>query len=269
VLSLLVREREVGLVAGRLQNIPVRVGLACAYPNFGISPPSPNYLIQEPSTRPSPPAQHFLLWLSRFGVTHGVWAGPSKFRNDAEVLFVGPDPALDRMRNTDPLTPTPHLWRVERYPAVAPPARVALVARVAADWYRLFPALSKSYVTEEVWFERADLPPERPGPRARSARLLHWDGRSGTVEHDGTCDLVLRRTYVPGWTARLDDGPEVPVLRADGGLQAVRISGAGRTRVNVRYRPRALASGAILSTVALALALGVLAFEAQRAWRKN
>ncbi len=150
-----------------------------------------------------------------------------------------------------------------------PPARVALVARAAEDWYRLFPALSKSYVTEEVWFERADLPPERPGPRARSARLLHWDGRSGTVEHDGTCDLVLRRTYVPGWTARLDDGPEVPVLRADGGLQAVRIPGTGRTRVTVRYRPRALASGASLSTVAVAVALGVLAFEARRAWRKK
>jgi hypothetical protein len=202
-------------------------------------------------------------------VTHGVWAGPKPFRSDAQVLFTGPDPALDALRNADPTDPVPHLWRVERYPPTAPPARVALVVREAKDWYELYPALSTSYHPGEVWFERADRPPEDSGPRARTARLLHWDGRSGAVEHDGTCDLVLRRTYYPGWTARLDDGPKVPVFRADGGLQAVRIPGAGTTRIRVRYRPRALVACATLSTLAISLALAVLAFEATRAFGRN
>jgi hypothetical protein len=269
VLRRLLQEPEVGLVAGRLQNIPVRAGLTAAYPNFGITPPPPNYLLLEPTTVPSPSDPQRLPWLSRFGVTHGVWAGATPFRSDAQVLFTGPDPALDAARNADPMAPVPHLWRVERYPPAAPPARVALVVREAKDWYELFPTLSNSYHPEEVWFEQADLPPEAPGPRARTARLLHWDDRSGLVEHDGTCDLVLRRTYYPGWTAQLDDGPEVPVLRADGGLQAVRIPGTGQTRVRVRYRPRALVAGATLSTVAISLALAVLALEARRAFRRR
>lgn len=264
----LMQEPEVGLVAGRLLNIPVRAGLTTAYPDLGITAPPPNYLLG-PSVYPTPPAPESLPWLARFGVTHGIWEGPTPFRRDAEVLFLGEDRALNEVRTKDPSLSGPRVWRVERYPGAAPPAHVALRVREAADWYELYPALSKAEVRDEVWYGRVDRPPEGPGPRARSARLLRWDGRSGEVEHDGTCDLVIRRTYYPGWTARLDDGPEAPVARADGGLQAVRIPGAGRTRIMVRYRPRPLAAGATLSGLAIGAALAALGAEGRRATRRR
>jgi hypothetical protein len=139
---------------------------------------------------------------------------------------------------------------------------VARVVRTAADWYALYPALTGGDDPDTVWFLAADQPPDAPGPRARSARVVQWDGRTGVVEHDGTVDLVIRRTCYPGWTARLDDGPELPVVAADGGFQAVRIPGAGRTRVSVRYRPTALPRLAAVSIGAAGLALGALLVSA-------
>ena len=40
-----------GLVGGRLLNLPVNAGQTVAYPNLGITPPPPNYLL-EPATYP-------------------------------------------------------------------------------------------------------------------------------------------------------------------------------------------------------------------------
>ena len=59
----------------------------------------------------------------------------------------------------------------------------------------------------------------------------------------GHADLVLRRTFFPGWTARLNDGQEVPVVKADGGFQSVRLAGSGTTRVSLQYRPEGLKTG--------------------------
>ena len=49
------------------------------------------------------------------------------------------------------------------------------------------------------------------------------------MEHDGTCDLVINRTYYPGWYASVNEDPERPVTRAEIGVQAVR-SGGERTQ---------------------------------------
>jgi uncharacterized membrane protein YfhO len=87
---------------------------------------------------------------------------------------------------------------------------------------------------------------------------VRWDGRSGEVEHDGTCDLVLRRTFFPGWTARINDGAEVPVVKADGGFQSVRLPGAGLTKVSVRYRPQGLEVGVGVSIAAAGTATAAL-----------
>ena len=38
--------------------------------------------------------------------------------------------------------------------------------------------------------------------------MLRWDGITGEVEHDGWFDLIIRRTYVPGWWAFVERGPE-------------------------------------------------------------
>src|SRR5439155_11568739 len=102
----------------------------------------------------------------------------------------------------------------------------ALKAFDAPDVRSLITQLAASEA-DTVWF----LPGDRPsdlGPRATVARIVSWDGVKGEVDHDGACDLVIRRTYAPGWIARIDDSPPTPVLRVDGGLQGVRMNGGGR-----------------------------------------
>ncbi len=83
--------------------------------------------------------------------------------------------------------------------------------------------------------------------------------RVATVEHDGACDLVLARSYYPGWRSRIDEGPEEPVLSADGGFQAVRINGSGTHRVALRYQPTGIVLLASISILSGSVALGVLA----------
>ena len=61
-----------------------------------------------------------------------------------------------------------------------------------------------------AWFLAEDDVPGVPTP-SRPA-LVSWDGTTATVEHDGTCDLVIARSFDPGWTARINDGPEQRVL---------------------------------------------------------
>jgi uncharacterized membrane protein YfhO len=104
-----------------------------------------------------------------------------------------------------------------------------------------------------------------PDPLATTARVRSWDGRTAVVEHDGSCVLVLRRTYYPGWSYRIDDGPEHPVLKVDGGLHGVPLAGSGTSRVDVRYRPTGLARAATVSMASLGAALLVLATAGWRA----
>jgi hypothetical protein len=80
------------------------------------------------------------------------------------------------------------------------------------------------------------------------------------VDHDGACDVVINRTYLPGWTARIDDALDLPVVPVDGGLQSVHLSGSGRTRVALRYRPPRLLPASAVSGISLTgvlLLLGV------------
>lgn len=70
--------------------------------------------------------------------------------------------------------------------------------------------------------------------------------------------LVMPEEYAPGWRARVN-GEEVPVLRADHALRAVRVP-RGECRVETWYAPRSLEVGAALG----ALALGCAAWLALR-----
>jgi hypothetical protein len=79
------------------------------------------------------------------------------------------------------------------------------------------------------------------------------------VEHDGTCDLVIRRAYYPGWTARLDEVRPARIIPADGGLQSIRLPGSGITRVSVNYHSTLLWPAGGVSLVAVGVAMGVLA----------
>jgi hypothetical protein len=254
-LTALAREPDVGLVAGELGNIPVRLGLTPAFPYLGIIPPPPNYLLQD-ATRPARPTRAMERWFRRFGVTHGVWDHRAVARN-GRVVFRGDDAALDTIVPRDATTPAHRRWRVERYPDTYPRARAALRDFEETRWERLYTHLSLSDDPEEVWFLAEDRPPPGPSPRARHARVTHWDGRTAVVEHDGTCDLVMRRTYYPGWTGQVDDGPERPVSKADGGLQSVRVPGTGVSRVVIRYRPTGIAESRAVSLAGLvAVAMG-------------
>ncbi|MGE3822013.1 MAG: hypothetical protein AB7I30_21580, partial [Isosphaeraceae bacterium] len=259
-------EPRVGLVAGELQDVVVRGGHATAWPNLGIVAPPPNYLL-EASGDPAKTTPELLNWLKRFGVSHGVFDGPRPFRS-SEVLYFGPDPALDAILPPRADRPLPRTYRLERYPEPFPHARTALRTETAADWYEIYPALSRSADPDVVWFLKEHAPVDSPEPRALNARVVSWDGRSGVVEHDGTVDLVIRRTYYPGWSARLDDGSEVPVTPADGGLQSVRLPGVGPTRVTLRYQPTFLIRGVALSLLATSAAVLVIARGAWPARRR-
>ena len=239
-----------GLVAGELQDVPVRVGLTTAYPNIGDLRPAAQL-----SARGIDPADE----------RTRVLRPGSTVRGDARDLR-GAEPSSSGARSsTSALTPpSMHPARQGGHrgaedlasrgvPSTSPPAR----SRTGPASCPVGPGstgeISKPLDPDEVVFLESDAPPAPP-VRRRAARLIRWDGRSGEVEHDGTCDLILRRTYAPGWQARIDDGPEFAVIPADGGLQSIRLPGAGLTRVSVRYRPPLLNIGVSVSLAALGLA---------------
>jgi hypothetical protein len=255
-----------GLVAGRLLNVPVDAGLTTAFPNLGIVPPPPNYLL-EPAMRP--PGRNTIAerrWQRRFGVTHGIWGADDEV-GGLEVLAVMSDPALDRVMASVPRLHGRGPWKLVRDREAFPPARVARRVRVAESWGRLYTALSNADLLDEAWFLAEDGEPVLPGPLVTTARVQRWDGRIAVVEHDGSCVLVLRRTYYPGWSYRIDGGPERPVLKVDGGLHGVPLTGSGISRVEVRNRPTGLARAATVSLAASGAALLVLATAGWRASR--
>jgi hypothetical protein len=137
---------------------------------------------------------------------------------------------------------------------------VTLRTRDAPDVRTVLAYLAQDASTETAWFLPGDRPVDPPGPRASGARVVWWDGLSGEIDHDGTCDIVIRRTYAPGWTVRIDNGPELPVGRVNGGLQHVRLSGVGPTRFTVGYKPPRLGFALSVSVALLAAVLSVIVF---------
>jgi hypothetical protein len=270
-------------VAGFLRNLPLHVGVASAraYLGFRNLPPYP--LLEPAQSWELSALETTQRRLRRFSITHGAWDGPidrymrrmgrwkdsgamgvMSFRPD-QVLYTGEDPALDRAVPNPVEAPLPKpKWRVVHYPGAFPPVRVATRALVAVDETDLTNQIDASDDPREVWFLRDDLPREDGGPRARSVQVVWWDGTEGEVEHDGTCELVLARTCYPGWLARVDHGPERPVLRVDGGLQAVRLLGTGRSKVTVRYQPNGVFLTGTISVLGLCTALAAVVVEGLR-----
>jgi hypothetical protein len=178
-----------------------------------------------------------------------------------------PDPALDRVMASVPGLQGRGPWKLVRDRAAFPPARVARRVRTAESWGRLYTTLSTADLPDEAWFLAEDGAPVLPGPLATSAHVRSWDGRIAVVEHDGSCVLILRRTYYPGWSYRIDGGPERPVLKVDGGLHGIPLTGSRPTRVEVRYRPTGLARAATIALAALGAALLVLSAAGWRVSR--
>lgn len=273
VLTELTRANPVGLIGGEVENLPVRAGLATAFPYIGFARPDPNKLlvgvqqrVLNPDSHPRPMAVDLatlVRWLRRFRVTHLV-----EFRRGC--LAVGDelghwrDPALDRIVYHTTAEPETRSWSIVRINDPFPEARVVPRARTSPDRSALLARLSQSDELDTAWFLLEDRIPDRPD--ARHVRLVSWDGTTATVEHDGPCDLVLTRTFDPGWLAQVDDGPEQAVHPVDGGFQAVRLDGAGVHRVNLRYRVPRLAWWCAISMAAAGLEL---AFVATWLWRQK
>ncbi len=276
VLSELTRAGLVGPVGGQLDNLPVRAGLATASPYTGFAHPDPNRIIVLMQERLFQAALHrspgsfeagmLTRWLRRCRVTHLVVDGRKASALGTE-LGSWRDPALDRIIYHPANEREERSWSIVRLADPFPEARVTPRERTAPDRALLVEHLARSDDLETAWFLAEDRVPGRPD--TLRARLTSWDGIVATVEHDGPCDLVLARTFDPGWHARIDDGPVRPVFRADVGFQAVRLEGSGTHRVRLLYRtPRSAVWWSIsLSAAGLELlaALG-LAWKSAR-WR--
>jgi hypothetical protein len=263
ILSDLAKRGDVRSVAGSTGDLPVRAGLTTASPYVGFTLGPPHSLLKTFQERlgtgiADPIA---LRWLRRFGVSHGIWETGVAVGSGVELIADRDDPALDELVYRPPLAPSRRRWRVVRYDNPFPFARVALRAHIVGDERTITERLSSADRPEDVWFWQADLDVDQPGdtaPRAKSARVVRWEGSSSAVEHDGSCDLVLTRAFNRGWRARVGNGPEQPVVRADGGLQAIRLTGAGTSEVSVRYESPLLWPSACLSIAAVLGALVTL-----------
>jgi hypothetical protein len=75
--------------------------------------------------------------------------------------------------------------------------------------------------------------------------------------------LVVVEAYDPGWRATVD-GDSAEVLRANFLFRAVAVP-AGRHRVELRYRPRGLVWGGLVSALAVAVGLGYWELRGRRA----
>jgi hypothetical protein len=257
ILQKLAEPGDTGLIAGRLLNVPIYAGLSTAVPALGIPAPSPNYLLEAAARPPGANSDIERHWLRRFGVTHGIWRLDEDVRG-TEVVGLLNDPALERVAASLPALSGRGPWKVVRDRRAFPQAWVAHRVREARSWGQLYSELSVADAPDGAWFLAEDGAPRLPDPPAATARVRGWDGRAAVVEHDGSCVLILRRTYYPGWSYRIDGGPEHPVLKVDGGLHGIPLAGSGTHRVEVRYRPTGLDRAMWVSLAALGAAVLVL-----------
>jgi hypothetical protein len=103
---------------------------------------------------------------------------------------------------------------------------------------------------------------DRP-PKVRVRWRRDPDRISGRVSSARGGVLVVSEVGGPGWSGRLDDGPEHPLLRAYGLLPALRVP-AGRHRFELRYRAPGLTAGAALSLAGLGALLLLYGLDRRR-----
>lgn len=248
-------------IGGPLRNLPTVLGIGVAYPYTGITPPPPTYLLEPAAELGATPNPDSAVWMRRLGVTMTV----RKSRDGQGTV----DPVLNRLLGEDEQTS----WTITRFPDAFPAARAAIRAEVLPSWPRLYSALAADRGPETARFLQPEVPEDygrEGGARARTADVRSWDGRFAVVEHDGTCDLIIQRVHYPGWSARINDGPSRAVVPADGGLQSVRLAGAGVSQVEFLYDPPARRASMALGGVAL-LAASAIVIQSlrrgRRAWR--
>jgi hypothetical protein len=175
----------------------------------------------------------------------------------ARVLSLDPldDPALTLEAEMRPPSLDPLVLHVYALQGALPLRSVASAVRTAAD--------------AESVEARADLPflqsggtvledagPEVTDVRGNVETLDESPGRVRlVVSASGPTGVVVRDSFVPGWTARVNGEP-APISRADGRHLAVRVP-AGRSEVSLRYVPPHLRPGLLLTAASAVIAAGL------------
>ncbi len=275
VLTELVRRAPHGLIGGDAGNLPVRLGLKTGRPYLGFAHAPLNRLLLRLQDRPLRGGEigidehtrgltyvQIKRWLRRWRVSVLVGSHPT-IRELGENVGHWRDPVLDELVAHDPFQPAPRDWSIVLLADPIPEARAAVRAYTATTLGDLLNRFTREDDFDVAWFLAEDDVPGRPA--AEIARVVAWDGAAATVEHKGACDLVIARSFDPGWTARINDGEPRRVLHVDGGYQGVRINGTGVDRVVLAYRPpgwvwyvrlSSVAAGAVILVLLLSLAGG-------------
>ena len=174
--------------------------------------------------------------LARYNV--GYFIGrPSRFHEarfaDAFVAAV-PDYDLSLVRNPVPMTPRAYL---SKRPEGLSPSSAILSFLDREDFLR----------GEVDGLEGAAVPVPEPLNEGQATIL---DYRPETVriavDTSHAAVLVLVDSFEPGWKARIDGGNDLPILRANGLVRAVRVP-PGRFHVLFEYETPLLRVGAMLS----------------------
>jgi hypothetical protein len=275
VLRELTSRSPVGSIGGETENLTVRANLVTAYPYIGFALPRPNEILKRSQERlihggpglslDSHEATAFLRWFKHHRMQYLVVSNRSIGAIGTEIGRWR-DLALDQVAHRGPSDPTNRVWSIVQLDEPSPEARVAIRARTVARPDELTDRLFRVDDADLAVFLAEDAVPARAD--ASSARLISWDGSTATVEHEGTCDLVVARTFDAGWLARVGEGPEKPVLPVSAGFQAVRVEGSGTHRVSLRYQPPQFTLYAMVSLGALVLAAGIV-LAAFVAWARS
>jgi hypothetical protein len=256
----------------------VRFGLKTGHPYLGFAHAPFNRLLLRMQDQPlrgeadteakgrKPTTAQIKRWLRRWRVAFVVGSHPV-IQTLGKDLGHWHDPTLDRLTAREPYEPEVRDWSIVELDPPFPEARVARRASVAAGMGNLISLFTREDELDTAWFLSEDETPVRP--EARSARLASWDGATASVEHDGPCDLIVARSFDPGWTARINGGPEVRVLRVDGGYQAVRLTGSGSDNVALRYRPPGWQWWLTISSVSAVAVILVVALSLVRLIREE
>jgi hypothetical protein len=181
------------------------------------------------------------------------------------------DPLLDQIMATIPKSRQGGLgpWTLVKLPEAFPSAWIAHELHEVREWEKMYSFLSLNDRPDEAWFGSEDGPTGFPRSNHGSAHVKSWDGKTAIVVHDSPCILILRRTYYPGWSYRLDGAHARPVLKVNFGLQAVPLLGSGTRRIEIQYSPTGLPLAAAISLTALAAVIIVYILVGLRAFKRR
>ena len=108
-------------------------------------------------------------------------------------------------------------------------------------------------------FLTAPAPQLETCPDRGSVRVAERSASHTTLDVSLPCRgmVMLSDTWYPGWVATLDGVPSA-IYEVDGAIRGV-VAGAGSHRIEMRYRPRSVYAGGVLTGLGLlgALVLGI------------